>query len=185
VISEVSSIWSFVPKGNPHAVGLEIQEIDHVTYNPASTRELFVQSLDTREHLRLFVDGADKRIPLQYRFLSFYKLLELLFRENGYWRTAALEALTSKYAQDFRSAGIDGSFVAKLHSYRDRCAHIRTGAKGTKQVMGVTHLRLEDASQVERMLPILAAVTASALNERTLGKYALSENVQRAYTTDA
>jgi hypothetical protein len=176
----VPEIWSFLPKGRPLAFGLEIQEYGEVQYDPTVTQHLFFQSMDTREHLRLYADGLDGRIPIQYRFLSLYKLFELIYRDKGIWRKEEFEGVVSKYSDNFIAVGIFDNFLSKIHAYRDKCAHIRTGGKNTNQVMGVTHLRLKDAKLVEQMLPILVAIAASAINSITMGKYQLVENVELA-----
>src|SRR5450759_5279981 len=72
--------WAFIENGQPAKMSLLIDEFGSTSYDPEPTKNLFIHSFEFRELMRLYVDGVDDRLPLQYQFLSLYKLLELCFR---------------------------------------------------------------------------------------------------------
>lgn len=154
--------YAFIRLGNQHSIGLDIQRFEPTpVLDTTAFRNLFAASFMHREEVRLLVDGADKRIPLQYRYLSLYRLLELYLRPDGKWDQAKLESVLQPYADRLRQAGFSRTPVNALHELRDSCAHIRTG-----QEFGVTHLNLDQAARVEKFLPILLEVCVLLLNSR-------------------
>lgn len=171
--AEPSSIWSFISEGAPWLVKLRIDEFDKGIYDPERTKDIFVHTFSIRELVRLYVDGLDKRIPLQYRFLSLYKILENRFRKKGHWDNEALANILEPHSSELARMGFRGKPAATLHDLRDRCAHIKTG----KDILGVTHLNLNEATRVERVLPYLRAVCAVVINDRADGKFALTTDV--------
>lgn len=76
--------------------------------------------------MSLLAEALNPAVPLAFRYLTFYKILELELRKNGYW--TGLDDYLKQYEQKF--AGLHTS-KAKLknflHNYRDKCAHIKTG----------------------------------------------------------
>lgn len=169
--------WSFFPEGQPHSMSLLIKEFDTRVYDPQQTKGIFVHTFNIRELMRLYVDGVDIRIPLQYRFLSLYRILENKFRHRGRWNKGALEAYLAPHSNGLRALGFRGTPSRIIHDLRDRCTHIRTGQKGAREVLGVTHLNHREAVRVARVLPFLRSVGATIINERTDGKFTLITDV--------
>ena len=168
-----STAWAFIENGQPAKMSLLIDEFGSTSYDPEPTKNLFIHSFEFRELMRLYVDGVDDRLPLQYQFLSLYKLLELCFRNRGHWNKKALAELLNSYAETFLAQGFHDEPVATLHALRDKCAHI----KSKREVLGVTHLNLTEVARVERILPALRAVCAVCINERAAGKFVLRTDV--------
>lgn len=157
-----AAIWTFIEKGAAYSVGLQISVPESPpSFQPEECRRLFTASFAQREEVRLFLDGGDKRIPLQYRYLSLYKLLELLLRPDSQWQAPELEAAFTPHAERVREAGFNRKPLKVLHELRDGCAHIRQG-----RVFGVTHLNHAQAARVEHFLPILIDVCVQLLKER-------------------
>ena len=173
MLAQPSTVWSFIADGTPKQTKLVIQEFGGQTYDPNKTKDLFIHTFNVRELIRLFVDGVDTRIPLQYRFLSLYKVLENRFRKQSRWDHKALAAILEPHKISFERLGFHGTPASTLHDLRDRCAHIKTG----KDVLGVTHLNLKEAARVESILPYLRATCATVINERADGKFALVTEV--------
>ena len=173
MLAEPSAVWSFIADGAPRHIKLSIQEFGTHAYDPQRTKDVFALTFNIRELIRLFVDGIDVRIPLQYRFLSFYKVLENRFRQHGRWDHKALAAILQSHAGSFTRLGFHATPASALHDLRDRCAHVKTG----KEVLGVTHLNLKEAARVESVLPYLRAICAAVINERTEGKFSLVTEV--------
>lgn len=179
VLAEPSTVWSFVTSGEDHNVQLNFHEFGHRVFDPQKARDIFAHTYNIREVARLYADGVDTRLPLQYRFLSLYKMLENRYRTRGRWDHAGLAALLDPYAGSLTELGFQIKPAALLHEMRDRCAHITTGNSGRKEVLGVTHLNLKEAARVENVLPVLRAVCAAVINERSDGKFYIDPGVKK------
>lgn len=166
-------VWVFLPEGAPPKMHINITEtLAQKKLDSETIRSLFVSSMDCREEIRLLADGIDERIPLQYRFLSYYKIIEKEFRAKGHWKSNLLERFLLKYLSLFQDAGFHTKPAPLLHEVRDKCAHIKTGTK--KEVIGVTHLNHKEAVRVERLLPILKDICIDLINEKVKGRFFLS-----------
>lgn len=177
MLAEPSAVWAFVPEGGREEVKLHVQEFGSTPYDPQKTKDIFALSFNIRELMRLYVDGVDVRIPLQYRFLSLYKLIENRFRKGGHWDKKSLAAFLEPFASHFIKQGFTGTPASVLHGLRDRCAHIKTGGNEEREALGVTHLNHAAAIRVEKVLPCLRAICAAVVNERADGKFALKTEV--------
>ena len=163
-------IWTFIDENTPYTIGLETsQQIRDTPFDPDKTRRLFMLSFPHREELRLWIDGQDWHIPLQYRYLSLYKILELHFKNEENWRENELEVILEKYGDRFVHASVRRKPLTYIHQLRDKCAHIRM--KGKKETIGVTHLRQKEAAAVEQMLPILTDICAEVINTHAKGSF--------------
>ena len=174
VLARPSTFWCFVKAGEPAQMKLTVEEGGQDQFISENARNLFIHSFNMREVFRLYADGDDARIPLQYRFLSFYKLLELTYKEQGFWKHQDVKALLHTFAPPFADLGYTKEPLAVIHDMRDRCAHIRTG----KGVLGVTHLNHAAAVKASELLPIMRAICATIVNERAGGTFALHTSVQ-------
>lgn len=155
-------IWTFVEEGNAQKVGVAIKFHGDVPFDPERTRQMFAAGFPYRQEVRLLVDAADGRIPLQYRYLSAYKVIELEFKSKGRWKKTELDNFLLPFADRARSLGVSKSLSRYLHDLRDKCAHIRTG----KDAFGVTHLDNKQAAEVEKCLPLLGDIAIAVINRR-------------------
>lgn len=165
---------AFVADGKPPGIHLQVAEQVNNQYSPEQTKQVFNATFEIRELMRLYLDGCDERLPLQYRYLSFFKLLEASYRSHGHWEHKTVNELLQTYADAFKQLGFRGSPFSTLHDMRDRCAHIRTG----KNVLGVTHLNLTEVAKAEKLLPYMRAIGARIINIRSAGKFVMNTNVQ-------
>lgn len=177
MLARPTAVWSFIADDKPPVVKVAIQEMRSNVHDPEKTRTVFIHTFEIRELLRLFVDGSDDRIPLQYRYLSLYKMLESRFRKLGRWDGRGLEGLLHPHVESLLKLGLNAKSTSILHDLRDGCAHIRTGRGGRREVLGVTHLNPKELVRVESMLPYLRSMCAHILNERLEGKVAFSTEV--------
>lgn len=162
--------WSFVEENIPHSVGLKMTMFTgQLSFDAKRAKPVFEGTFKNREEIRLLIDGLDRHIPLQYRFLSFYKLIEFNFKKGGSWEEGDLEALFQSYQTNFQNIGVLKKPASYIHELRDKCAHIKTGKK--KEYMGVTHLNQKEAAEVEKVLPILADICINILNQKGEGKF--------------
>lgn len=166
------TVWSFFEDDQPVDFGLDAQLRGKDILSPEATKNLFFHSMNFREDMRLYVDGGDERIPLQYRYLSYYKIIEKKFRKNGSWNKLELDLFLDRYKQKFKDANFHGKPASVLHSIRDKCAHIRTGT--TRESMGVTHLNHKEALTASNLLPTLKVITGQIINEKAKGTFVLN-----------
>ncbi|MBT9549580.1 MAG: hypothetical protein IV088_01920 [Hydrogenophaga sp.] len=115
--------------------------------------------------MQLLVDAHDQGMPLQFRYLSLYKVLELLLKNNNSWNYDALNECIEKSGVDV--AKPDGTSKAAknwIHSIRDRCAHYANGEQ-----LGATALDKESMRQISSAIPLLGRIVSIALGPK-IGK---------------
>ncbi len=166
------SIWTYTQNGKPHSLRLQLTIHEDQTFDVKRAENFFGATFSHREELRLLIDGTDARIPLQYRFLSLYKILESEFKMGGKWIHRRLDAFLNSYQPDFSHLGIVKKPSKFLHELRDRCAHIRTGKK--QEVFGVTHLNHKEATLVQKILPLLARISRDVINTSANGRFVIT-----------
>lgn len=134
---------------------------------------MFECTLPMRETLRLFSDAVNETIPIQFRFLSYYKMLELHCKDDfGHWDNGKLSRSLACQHDAYALLKRPASFIRELHDLRDRCAHIKTG-HGKKQRLGVTSLSHEAAREVGRLMPLLKVVGTTLINHLAGGSFKL------------
>ncbi|MBW5434537.1 hypothetical protein FXB41_07025 [Bradyrhizobium canariense] len=146
--------------GKPH-FGVSISEhFAHLRPDWTNTAAVFDRTYNERAFFKLLADVAQPNLPLQYRFLSLYKVIEHEFREGKKW--PRLQNFVSPWEAEFRALGVSGQSLPNfLHSLRDKCAHIKVGNE-----LGITGLSTADADLVGAVMPILEKVVVSQLAEQ-------------------
>ena len=165
--------WSFFDEGKEHKMGLEIEIYDPTQLDVNLVKSFFSASMRYREEIRLLVDGRDARLPLQYRFLSYYKIIEDKFKNAGRWDTKQLDKFLEAYRARFVEKGFNKKPASLIHELRDRCVHIRTGTK--KEVFGVTQLNHKEAVRVAEMLPLLSDICKELINKKAAGALVIGD----------
>jgi hypothetical protein len=144
-------------------------------FDPQQAHALFHNTFDHRESLRLLTDARDERVPIQYRFLSLYKFLELRYRgSDDLWDLAALSDACRPQLSAFDELKLKRPFVAELHHLRDRCAHIRSG-NGKRRRLGVTALNPVALNEIRRMLPLLTEICRTIFNAELSGRVVFND----------
>jgi len=156
-------IWNFRKIGQAPNLHIKIDEVINPNFDPSveNIRNVFVTTFPMRVQIKLFSDSQDKRLPLQYRYLSLYKLLELEFKKKGKW-TNGFRNFTSKFEDDFRSLGKDKKLMNYIHELRDKCSHIKL----KKNILGVTQLSNRDMLEVHRFLPLMTRICLNMMDEK-------------------
>jgi len=167
------AMWAFPEDVKPYSYGVSIQELlgQRPAFPSAAVHNAFVGTWDKRIEIKLLADALDERIPLQYRYLSLYKILENHFKKRGKWLDNELNAFLCQFSDEFKKMSIHRPLVQYLHALRDKCAHIKTG----KDIFGVTQLSLRQAAEVERFLPFLKNMCIVLLNSISNSKFTLKQ----------
>jgi hypothetical protein len=161
--------WAFFDEDKPYSINLRADYFGRDIFEPDKSSGFFVATFPMREVVRLYVDGTNPGLPLQYRFLSMYKILENHFKSKGRWNKKALDVFLEKFSSEFYAQGFQGNLAGVLHNLRDKCAHIKVGTR--RESLGVTHLNHVEAVRAEKALKVLNNVCASVLNERAEGAF--------------
>jgi len=163
------SIWNFIDDGDPPNMNMSVSEWrDSAQLNTNAVSTAFATTIPLREELRLLLDADLEHIPLQYRYLSLYRLLELHYSSNGKWRDGDLDALIQR---------ANASITRKdIQTLRQKCAHIKTTNRKspTGESFGVTHLNQQELVHVAAALPGLKSVCTQLINELGQGKFMLT-----------
>lgn len=165
--------WTFVKNISSYSFGLEIQKFSKDYFDIERAKRLFIGSFNHHDELRLFIDGYDKRIPLQYRYLSMYKIIELHYKKQGEWLINELEIFLQNYESRFLELNIQMKPKNYIALIRDKCAHIKTGRR--PEVIGVTQLNHEEALKVNEIIPIMSDICIDILNTRANGDYVVGK----------
>jgi hypothetical protein len=162
-VSISRTIYNFVEEGEKPSLHVRISEMINPNFDPhvENVRNVFVTTFPIRVQIGLLSDSQDKRLPLQYRYLSSYKLLEIEFKKKGSW-ISEFDDLVSSFKEEFKSLGIRMKPPKYIHCLRDRCAHITTG----KDAVGITQLSNKDMVEIDRFLPLMTKICVSAIDKR-------------------
>jgi hypothetical protein len=125
-----------------------------------NVRDVLVDSFPLRVQTKLLSDAQDERLPLQYRYLSLYKLLEMECKKEGKWKQE-FERFVDKFEAEFKNLGIKMKPVNYIHYLRDRCAHIKI----SREAYGVTQLSRKDMAEIGKFLPLMIRMCTTSLNE--------------------
>ena len=150
-------------EGQEPDLHVKMSEIIRTDFNPhvENIRNVFVATFLIRIQIKLLSDSQDKRLPLQYRYLSLYKLMEMEFKEKGKW-TTEYEQFVSSFEDEFRNLGIRMKSAKYIHRLRDKCAHIKTG----KDVLGITQLSNKDMIEIDRFFPLMTRICVNLISKK-------------------
>lgn len=127
---------------------------------------------------RLFVDAHDLNIPLQYRYLSFYKILELTLKSGGQWNYSILEqCITIAKIEKDKPIGVERSAKNWIHELRDKCAHIKNG-----NLFGVTGLDTTGTAQIASAMPLMNRLVCAAMGPLALELQTLTTGAHLRYS---
>jgi hypothetical protein len=155
------------------AVSILLEDEGGKVFDFAAAQSLFVHTVEARQSLRLITDSLDPGIPVQYRFLSLYKFLEIRYRnDKDQWEWDALSTAIKPQLEQFASLKLDRDLRGELEHLRDRCAHIKSG-KNRKRQLGVTALHPKALRELERFMPVMAEICREIFNVEMKGKFEL------------
>lgn len=167
------SLGSHGQDGKPN-LGVTIETILNAKndIDGKNVASVFLATLDCAHLICLIADSQDARLPLQYRYLSLYKILELEFRRGSKW--VGLSERLDKFEEKYKALNVSNrSLKNLLHELRDKCAHIKTGREETLGIVGVDH---QDAVVIAKLMPLVREVVLTSLEGSLPGlKFVIKE----------
>ena len=123
--------------------------------------DIFLDTFDYGNELKLLSDAQKTYVPVQFRYLSLYKWLELEFKTKGRWNNSFI-SFTDQVEDEFQKRNFSKKkFSNYLHDIRDKCAHI----KSNSDALGVTSLSYEDEKKVIEFTKFLSIVCIEYFNQ--------------------
>jgi hypothetical protein len=123
---------------------------------------VFAGSTKIRHLMKLLSDTQLLSLPLQYRYLSLYKIFELELKFGGKWN--GLDTLLAPYQEQYGALKVsDRALKNIIHELRDKCAHIKTGNNDDLGIVGLDHA---DTKIVSALMPLLIQIIANYISEK-------------------
>jgi len=159
----------FTQDGDPPALKIRMDYQDNrPPLDGSDVKNAFIATWSLREQLRLFTDGTERELPVQYRFLSYYRIIELQYKKgNGKWNSDALDQLIQR-----SSVALTRNDIKDL---RHQCAHITVRDDQSGEFDGVTHLESIKIEAVLKALPEMRELCRCLLNEVANGAFTIAE----------
>jgi hypothetical protein len=133
----------------------------------ANVSAVFCETAKLKEVVRLCADALHSTLPLQYRYLTLYKLFERDFRKNRQWQKSDFGQLLTPFEEEFRALKVSEmklfNFIIHL---RDKCAHIAVGGEDSPGILG---LESPDAQLVEKFMPLFWKIARQHINQKYSG----------------
>jgi len=114
-----------------------------------------------QELIALVAEMGLPSLPMQYRFLALYKVLDLASGGvTGF--SHVVRRLVDHREQEFQALQLSRrKFRNFIHEYRDKCAHIYTG---NDRALGIVGLTSGDAEQVRKVLPLMRETVVEVIH---------------------
>lgn len=117
-----------------------------------------------RNIIKLFSDSTYSYIPIQYRYLSLFKILEYAFKHNRTKWSPKLDLLFGHFKREYLEMGISKkSMKALFIDLRDKCAHIKLG---DANYLGIIGIGSRDMELVQKFMPLLVKVVQKLVFEK-------------------
>jgi hypothetical protein len=126
---------------------------DDPPLDPRIMKKFLDGSEELRTVVRLYADSMNVYLPIQYRYLSAYKILEHDFRlPNKKWKPT-LDALLANFEAEYETLSLSRAPLRGLmFDLRDKCAHIRTGGAHKLAIVGIGSTGTD---AVTKLMPLL------------------------------
>jgi hypothetical protein len=154
----IFTVWNFIDADKGPSLALKITEPLNPDYrvNIEGLKRLFAVPQALRPIIHLIADGGDFRLPIQFRFLSFYKIIEMHYRITPNRR---FNEFITPFVTEFQSLypliNTASDLCASLSRLRNRCAHIKL----TTGDLGFSHFE----SEIDEALGAMAIIRRVAV----------------------
>jgi len=155
------AMWNFLEpdKGPDFAINVTEPLNPDYRVNVDGLKHLIAAVPNMRPIIHLIADGMNCRLPTQFRFLSYYKIIEMHYRVTP---NKKFNEFICFFVPEFQEVYPDVTDVAqlcrRLSKLRDRCAHIklRTGD------LGFSHLQAE-TDELSTIMPVITRVASRCI----------------------
>jgi hypothetical protein len=111
---------------------------------------------ELRDLFRLYADAVYPYSPVQYRYLSAFKIIEHEFKADRRKWNPTLDILLSHFEAEYAALGVSQmKMKAFMIHLRDKCAHIKLGDAEHLTIVGIGS---EDTEIVITILPLLIKI---------------------------
>jgi len=112
-----------------------------------------------RPIIHLMADGADTKLPIQFRFLSYYKIIEIHYKITTNKRFSKfITSFISEFKSIYPTVSSVAQLCKRLSMLRNRCAHIKL----TTGEFGFSHLEAK-ADDLIKTMPIIRRVAVHCI----------------------
>jgi hypothetical protein len=135
----------------------------------------FTSTWSNRYLINLLSEGLNERIPLYYRYLALYRILEMRFKKNSSW-DEEIYHLIDNFNEKFVELSISNmTLIGYIETTRNRCAHGKYIYKRNDE-LGITSLDYKALSDLKAFFPLMIEIIFKCINEHeeTLGKFTIS-----------
>jgi hypothetical protein len=134
---------------------------------------------ELQDIFRLFADSVYPYLPVQYRYLSAFKIIEHEFKRSRKKWNLELDTLLDHFKAEYDTLGLGRmKMKAFMINLRDKCAHIKLGNASELTIVGIGS---QDTELVTKFLPLLIKVIQKHLFDR----YKSDGTVFRSVRSDA
>ncbi len=161
--NDIYSFWNFLDPGIGPDISLRIDSKinEQFQVNTEGLKVLLASPQTMRTAIHLLADGGDFRLPMQFRFLSVYKIIELHYKITPNRRFTNFIAPFLRIFEELDVSINTSSELCKyLSKLRARCAHIKL----SDGELGFSHYR-SDLSEASKILPVLTQIACKCIQE--------------------
>jgi len=162
--TNLMTLTTYPSKGAVVGIDVTVHDIIGQPPEPLGLDEaqpLMQSTINIRWGLDLLVTVRSEAVPLQFRFLAAYMIVEMVLKNgDGQW-DPRVHTLLAPYEQVILN-GRNGEPLARLESLRAGCAHGWRSKRKRKPYTSL--LTPNEYAELHRVLPALARVAAQALN---------------------
>lgn len=130
---------NLIEDGLPASLNIDISLHPRSLNLDANTISAFWHSdNELKDILRLYADALYPYLPVQYRFLSAFKILEHEYKVSRHKWRPSLDVLLSHFQGDYEKLDLSNmKFSNLLIHLRDKCAHIKLGNATELTIIGI------------------------------------------------
>lgn len=124
---------------------------------------LFEKTLGHEPLFKLLSDSQQPQLPISYRYLSVYKVLELEFKVAKKW--PLLGQLLERFQDEYRALNVSNRTLENyIHEVRDLCAHIKLD--NSPDGRGITGIESAEYPRVEKLFHLLSKIVFQHLTTK-------------------